>query len=181
MSRQPIGSVAGRLFSVLVIRPGNQVEREKITRMPQPHPTGSFLLLVAAVPPYILMLAAIWDGPSWGDIGGEARYSEGWAQFFALSFGVLLWLVLGGLVLLAGLRGHVSQNLGIAAGGLYLLAAIATIGAVQSYFSWPGGWSILVPALLPPLLALYDVCASLPALAAGPLRLVPAIIASSFQ
>jgi len=32
-----------------------------------------------------------------------------------------------------------------------------------------------VPALLPPLLALYGVCARLPVLAAGPLRLVPAV------
>ena len=121
------------------------------------------------------MLAAIWDGPSWGDTGGEARYSEGWAEFFVLFFGVLLWLALGGLVLLAGLRGHVTRTCSIAAGGLYGLAAIATVGSVQSYFSWPGGWSILVPALLPPLLVLYGVCARLPVLATGLPRLVPAV------
>ena len=125
--------------------------------------------------PYILMLAAIWDGPSWGDTGGEARYAEGWAQFFAVSSGVVLWLALGGLVLLAGLRGHVPQTWRIVAGALYLLAAIATVGAAQSYFSWPGGWSILVPALLPPLLALYGFCARLSVVAAGPLRSVPSV------
>jgi len=36
----------------------------KITQARQPYPTGSFLLLIAAVLPYILMLALIWDGPS---------------------------------------------------------------------------------------------------------------------
>lgn len=147
----------------------------KIIRESQPYPTGSFLLLAAAVLPYILMLALIWDGPSWGDAGGEARYSEGWAQFFAVAFGILLWLALGGLVLLAGLRGHVPQSWGITAAALYLFAVIATVGAAQSYFSWPGGWSIFVPALLPPLLALYAVCARLPVLAAEPLRLVPIV------
>ena len=38
---------------------------------------------------------------------------------------------------------------------------------------WPGGWSLLVPALLPLLLALYGIGVRMPAITTGPMRRVP--------
>jgi hypothetical protein len=148
---------------------------------PQPQPAGWFLLLTAAVIFYIPAVLAIWLGAPEGDpatLSGEARYSEGWATLFAFVFGIPLWLALGGLVLLAGRKGHLSLGWATASGVLYPLdplAVIAALAAAQVYFTWPGGWSILVPALLPPLLVLYALSARLPALSAGALRVVPPI------
>lgn len=145
---------------------------------PQAAAAGSFLLLTIAVILYIPAVLAVWLGAPEDDpatLSGEGRYSEGWAILFAFVFGISLWLALGGLVLLAGRKGHLPQGWAIASGVLYSLAAIATLAAAQVYFTWPGGWSILVPALLPPLLALYALSARLPALGVGPTRAVPAV------
>jgi hypothetical protein len=76
---------------------------------PQPPPVGSFLLLAAAALFYVPMLLAIWLGPPWGDpasVSGEGRLGEAAAMLFALLFGTVLWLALGGLLLLARRRGH---------------------------------------------------------------------------
>jgi len=126
---------------------------------PQLPPAGSFLLLAAAVLSYIPYLLAILAGPTWGDTGGEARYGAGWAILFALFFGSLLWFAIGGMVLLAWRRGHLPAAFAAAAAILYPLATIAAFAAARSYFTWPGGLSILVPTLLPPLLAVYALLA----------------------
>lgn len=145
---------------------------------PRPPPVGSFLLLAAAILLYIPWLLAILAAPPWGEPGsasGEARVGEGWAILFALFFGTPLWLALGGLLLLACRKGLAPPAWAAASGILYPLAVIAIFIAAQTYLTWPGGWSILVPALLPPLLALYGVWLRVPTLATGPMRLVPAV------
>jgi hypothetical protein len=142
---------------------------------PQLPPAGSFLLLAAAVLSYIPYLLAILAGPTWGDTGGEARYGVGWAILFALFFGSLLWFAIGGMVLLAWRRGHLPAAFAAATGILYPLAAIATFAAAQSYFTWPGGLSILVPTLLPPLLAVYALLARFSTFGTGPARAIPAV------
>jgi ABC-type amino acid transport substrate-binding protein len=139
---------------------------------------GSFLLLAAAMLFYVPWLAAILAGPQWVEPGtgsGEGRMAEAWADLFALLLGIPLWLALGGLVFLAWRKGFAPRAWSAAAGMLYLLAAIATYGAIKTNLTWPGGWSILVPALLPPLLALYGVGVRVPALATGSMHLAPAI------
>jgi hypothetical protein len=144
---------------------------------PSSSPVGSFLLLAIAVLLYIPWLAAMIGAPSWvepGTGGGETRIAEAWATLYVLGLGIPLWLVLGGLVVLAWRNGLAPPALAMASGILYVLAAIATFGAAQTYLTWPGGWSILVPMLLPPLLALYGIWARIPVLAAGVLRRVPA-------
>src|SRR5215472_13321900 len=139
---------------------------------------GSLLLLVLAVIFYIPAVLAVWFGAPEDDpatLSGEGRYSKGWAILFALAFGILLWLALGGLVLLAGRKGQLPRGWSIASGVLYSFAAIATLAAAQVYFTWPGGWSILVPVLLPPLQALYALSAHLPVLSARAPRALPAV------
>jgi hypothetical protein len=143
---------------------------------PRAPPVGSFVLLAIAVLLYMPWLAALMATPSWvepGTGGGETRMAAAWATLYVLVLGTPLWLVLGGLLLLAWRRGSAPPALAAASGILYVLAAIATFGAAQTYFTFPGGWSILVPALLPPLLALYSVWVRIPVLAAGALRRVP--------
>jgi hypothetical protein len=135
------------------------------------------LLLAIAVLLYAAWLAAMVGAPSWvepGTGGGETRIAEAWATLYVLALGIPLWLVLGALLLLAWRKGLAPPVLSAASGILYALAAIATFGAAQTCFTWPGGWSILVPALLPPLLALYGIWVRTPALGAGVLRRVPA-------
>ena len=142
-----------------------------------PPPVGAFLLLGIAVLLYIPWLAGLVAAPSWvepGGGGGETRIAEAWATLYVLVFGTPLWLVLGGLLLLAWRKGLAPPAAAAASGILYVLAVIATFGAAQTYFTWPGGWSILVPVLLPPLIALYGMWVRIPALAAGALRRVPA-------
>lgn len=144
---------------------------------PQSPPIGSFLLLATAILLYIAWLAAILAAPQWVEPGtgsGESRMAEAWADLFALLLGVPLWLALGALVVLAWRKGFAPPAWSAASGLLYLLAAIATYGAIQTYLTWPGGWSILMPMLLPPLLALYATWVRVPALAAGRMRLVAA-------
>ena len=149
-----------------------------LQRSPSP-PVGSYLLLVTAVLLYMPWLAAMIGAPSWvepGTGGGETRIAEAWATLYVLVLGIPLWLVLGGLLLLAWRKSLAPPALAASSGILYLLAAIATFGAAQTYFTWPGGWSILVPMLLPPLLALYGLWVRIPALGAGVLRRVPAAV-----
>ncbi len=138
---------------------------------------GSYLLLVAATLLYIPWLAALVAAPPWsapGGASGEAGMSEAWAELFAFAFGTPLWLALAGLLWLAWRKGHAQQAWAAASGMIYALSLIATLFAAGTYITWPGGWSIYVAALLPPLLALYGVSARSPALAAGRFRFVPA-------
>jgi hypothetical protein len=118
------------------------------------------------------MAAPSWVEPGTG--GGETRIAEAWATLYVLGLGAPLWLVLGALLLLAWRRGWAPPAAAAASGLLYALALIATFGAAQTHLTWPGGWSILVPMLLPPLLALYGIWVRIPALAAGALRRVAA-------
>jgi hypothetical protein len=86
---------------------------------------------------------------------------------------VLLWIVLAILVFR---RGGNSQKMPpqalVAAAILLPLSGVAAIYATDLYASY-AGWAIAVPALLPPLIALYAIWARLPALhAALPVRVI---------
>jgi hypothetical protein len=149
------------------------------TDSPQPLPVGSLWLLAATVLFYVPWLLALQNAPSWVEPGtgssGEARMAEAWGTMFVVLFGMVVWLTLGGLMLLAWRKGSAPPAWSAASAILYALSLIATFGAARTYFTWPGGWSILVPALLPPFLALYAVGVRLPAIADGPMHLLPAI------
>ncbi len=148
---------------------------ESEPRRPHPYPLGALVLLAAALLFYVPWLLALHEGPSWLEPGhgsGEDRYSQAWATLIVLVLGAGLWLLIGGLVLFAWRKRFAPPVWAAASGILYVTGIVAVFGAAQTYFTWPGGWSFLVPVLLPPLLALYCVC--VPALAVGPLlRIVP--------
>ena len=132
-------------------------------------PVGLALLLLLGSLLYIPMLAAIWNGPGGGNpaiSSGEDRIGLAWAEFFALLFGFALWLVLAGLLWIAVRYGQMPRAAAVYAGVLWAIGACATWSGALTYFSFQGGWSVLVPALLPPLIAGYAAWLRLPRLVA---------------
>jgi hypothetical protein len=131
------------------------------------------VLLAAALLFYVPWLLALRAAPSWlepGSGSGEERISEAWATLIVLILGVGLWLLIGGLILFTWRKGFAPRAWAAASAVLYVIGIVASFGAAQTYFTWPGGWSFLIPMLLPPLLALY--CISVPALTTRPFHVV---------
>jgi len=116
--------------------------------------------------PYLVLLAVIFTMPG-GDpsgYGGECRIAQAVSQLYALGAGILLWTLLGVLLLTGWINGEMPRWAAIAAGVLFPLSGVAAFLAVGVAYSYPGGWLVVVPALLPPLIALYALWAHLPAL-----------------
>jgi hypothetical protein len=106
-----------------------------------------------------LLIASLIYGPPGGDptqYGGESRMAEAFAEGYAILFGVLLWIAIGVLLLIA-VRAGTPRWVAIASGLLFPISAIAAFIAAEACFDVPGGWSILVPVLLPPLVALWAI------------------------
>ena len=127
---------------------------------------GAIALILLACPLYALMLAAIFAMPGGdpGRYGAEDRLAVALSQLYALGSGVSLWIVLGILLSSVWRRSGVPRWAAIGAGVLFPLSGIAAVVAAGLAYSYPGGWLILVPASLPPLIALYAMWARLPAL-----------------
>jgi hypothetical protein len=144
-----------------------------VTTQPSPTqtaPIGAIALLLLAAILYFLFMFPVLDNMSGGDpaaSGGEGRYAAAWSQLFALLFGGSLWAVLGLLLLLGRTKGEMPHWAAILAGLLFPLSGIAAAIAVEQSYVYPGGWSFLVPVLLPPLIALYAMWARLPAIHAA--------------
>jgi hypothetical protein len=79
-------------------------------------------------------------------------------------FGGLLWLAVGGLLLSAARSGRMPAWARGWAMILHLAAAITVWAVLQVYINADGGISIVVPALLPPLITGYAAAMRLPAL-----------------
>ena len=111
------------------------------------------------------MVGAIYGSPE-GDpaiSSGEANYSLGWIEFWEMLFGIPLWFAVGGLLLSAARSGRMP----VWARGwsmiLHIAAAITVWAVAQVYIDADGGLSVIVPALLPPLIAGYAATMRLPA------------------
>ena len=145
---------------------------------PRPAPIGAIALLVLACPFYAVMLAAILGGPG-GDpasYGGEGRMAAAFAELYALASGCTVWIVMGLLLWIGGTRGEMPRWAAISAGILYPLAGIAAGIAIDMSYDYPGGWLILVPAVLAPVVAFYAMWARLPRIH----TVLPADITSGF-
>jgi len=134
----------------------------------RPPPPGGLiaLIVVAGLFLYVPFVLVVYAAPA-GDpaqCSGECRHGQAFTDLFGLFFGTLLWLALGGMLLLA--RRAMPAWATSVAFLLYCLTAVATWGAFAAYVAADGGWSILVPALLPPLIAGYALWVRVPALAA---------------
>lgn len=114
---------------------------------------------------YVPMVGAIYGAPA-GDPGndnGEDRYGLGWIELWAMFFGAQLWLALGGMLLCAGRSGRMP----VWARGwvviLHIAAAITLWAVLRVYIDSDGGVSIVVPTLVPLLIAGYAAAMRLPA------------------
>ena len=142
-----------------------------MTIQPSPPPSppiGVIALVVLACPLYALMLAAILSMPGGdpGSYGGEGSLAATLSQLYALVSGVLLWIVVGILLWIGWKSRAMPRGARIGAGILYPLSGLAAFVAADLAYSYPGGWLIVVPAALPPFLALFGMWANLPAMQA---------------
>lgn len=115
---------------------------------------------------YVPLMGAIYGSPE-GDpasYSGEDRYSVGWIELWEMVFGIPLWLALGGMLISAGRSGRMPAWARGWSVILYIAAAITVWVVAQVYIDADGGVSVIVPALLPPLLAGYAAAMRLPAL-----------------
>jgi hypothetical protein len=120
-------------------------------------PVGTIVLLVLAALLYAAMLGCLAEAPN-ADAFGQAI-----VLLYAAFLGAVLWLVLAALLLIAVARGRMPLWATLAMVVLWPLSAVAVWMASGAY-SGGDSSSIWVPALLPPLFALYALWARLPAL-----------------
>jgi hypothetical protein len=121
-------------------------------------PVGALVLLALAGILYIWLMVNI-TGPSGS---GEASIGQAIEALFAT---VLLWVVLALLLVVGGVIGEMPRSAAILAGFVHPLSAIGAVVAIDMV-SRHAVWAILVPGLLPLLLAFYAMWARLPALRA---------------
>ena len=129
-------------------------------------PAAVLIPLLPAALFYAIFLACLVDvySTNFDGGGGEARLSSGLLSLWTTGTGGLLWLMLAvQLWVVHGAPGTPAWA-AKAAPLLFLLSGGAAIFAVATMMNCRGGWSGLVPALLPPLVALYATWAGLPSL-----------------
>src|SRR5216684_2101198 len=122
---------------------------------PRSVPIGAVLLLAIAG---VLYLAMMYSIAVPGGIGPEDSLGQ---AILCLFFTVLLWAVLAILLLVGGVMGEMPGRAAIAAAVLTPVSGVAAFTAIDLY-SRHGEWAIVVPALLPPLIALCAMWARLP-------------------
>jgi hypothetical protein len=141
-------------------------------REPQMAFINALPLLVLACLLYLAMMMCIAPSPAHPPIeSGEHAVERGLDELFrGLVRGVLivsLWIVLAILVFRRGGNSQKMPTLALAAAVILLpLSGVAAIYATDLYASY-AGWAIVVPALLPPLIALYAMWARLAVLHAA--------------
>jgi hypothetical protein len=120
-------------------------------------PVAVIVLLTLAALLYAAMMGNV------GDAQGSDAFGRGLALAFGAIFGVALWLVLAATLVMAAVKGHMPVW---AATGLVVLVPLSCVAALKAADAYGAGDSsaLLIPALLPPLFALYALWASLPAL-----------------
>ena len=123
----------------------------------QSPPVGVVALLVITGVLYVGMMGSLSDSHCC-DAAGRALTSASGAFF-----GILLWAALGILLVVGAITGAMPRWAAIAAAILYPASAAAAFTAVQLYERDPG-WTLAIPALLPPLIAVYAMSARIPAL-----------------
>ena len=122
--------------------------------------------LIPAAVFYAIVLACLGEVylTDFGAGGGEARLSHALLSLWTTGNGGLLWVMLGVQLWVVRAVDGLPAWAPKAAALLFLLSGGAAIFAVTTMMNYRGGWSGLVPALLPPLIALYATGVGLPAM-----------------
>ena len=142
---------------------------ESPSQAPRSLPVGLLLLLPIAVILYLLMLGNAVQQP---DGGGESRIEAAYEALFVTAG---LWIVLGILLIVAGITGSMPRWAALLAVILVPMAAIACFTALDMG-SRHMEWAVVIAALLPALVVFYALWARLPRLHAA-LRAEPVSVA----
>ena len=141
---------------------------------------GAWLLLGFACLLYLALMHDIVPSPARALIQrGEPASNAiqaGFDELIRTVLILLLWIVLAILLFLGGTGRKAPLQMRVAAAILLPLSGVAAIYATDLYARY-AGWAIVVPASLPPVIALYAMWMRLPALqAALPAKIVNAAI-----
>ena len=136
--------------------------------LPRSAPIGAILLLLLAGTFYFGIIATLGYrfSPVEFDAGGESRVAEGLSEVYLIVVTVLLWIVLAVLLFIGARKGEVPGWVAIIAIVLLPLSGVAAFFATKLYWYY-AGWAIVVPVLLPPLVAFYAIWARSPQLHAA--------------
>ena len=128
---------------------------------PSPQPNQPPIALLA-----LLLLGTLLYAATIGMVADlDASDSAGRAlgEAFGALYGSVLWIVLAAMIIIAGVTGKMPVWAGIAAAILVPASAVASAIAVE-FIRYRSGWQILVPGLIPPLIAAYAFWARFPRL-----------------
>jgi hypothetical protein len=127
-------------------------------------PIGAVLLLLLAGLLYLGIIGTLGYRFSPDEYaGGESRVAEGLSELYLIVVTVLLWIVFAVLLLVGAIKGEMPGWAATLAVVLLPLSGIAVFFATKLYWYY-AGWVIVVPVLLPPLIAFYAIWARLPQL-----------------
>jgi lipoprotein NlpI len=112
-------------------------------------PIGAILVLILAGFLYAGMMGCLLDIHR----GGNDAFGRGLDAGFAMVFGIALWLMLGLLLLIGGIKGEMPDWSAILATLLWPLSALSAAMALD--FIERDGSYMIVPGLLPPVIAAY--------------------------
>ncbi|MGN6571285.1 MAG: hypothetical protein ACTHLO_07710 [Pseudolabrys sp.] len=133
-------------------------------------PVGAIVVFMFAALLYIATITNV------SDVHGSDAAGRGMASAFAAIFGVALWLSLAVLLAIAAIKGRMPFWAGASMLVLHPLGGIACFAAAGLYAAQGGYW-LLVPGLLPPLVAFYALAMRVPAFTL-PLTPVSAVVVS---
>jgi len=123
---------------------------------PRP-PIGMLALLILAALLYAATVGSI------ADLGSTDAAGRALGEAFGVIYGFGLWIVLAAMIVIGGLNGKMPVWATVVAAILVPASAVASVIAIE-FIKYHTGWQLLVPALIPPLIAAYALWARLPQL-----------------
>jgi len=139
----------------------SQSPTQPATQPPTQAPTRASIVMVVLLVFGIGLYAATIG--SIADLGSSDAAGRALGEAFGVIFGFCLWVLLAVMIVVAAVTGNMPVWARIAAGILVPVSAISAAIAVE-FIKHHSGWQLLVPALIPPLIAAYALWARLPQL-----------------
>ncbi len=134
-------------------------ERRSVERPLRSPPIGAVALALFAGLLYLAELATLHDAGH-SDAAGDSL-----TDAFVALFAIALWIVLGGLMLVAFKNGKMPTWAAIGALVLLPLSGYASFTAANLYANYHG-WAFIVPVLVPPVIVFHALWIRIPTLVA---------------